>query len=144
MNIVVNVVNQKLKIATNLRSYVAGTQQFIRFIFNLTDEWDGLSPFAQFIQNGEGYNVYLDSDSSCYLPSEITSGECILLLYGSNGTVIATTNAVVLTLDENMLISDAKSTEITQSLYDQMMEKISSISDGTMSLSNSDIDAIAQ
>jgi len=144
MDIIVNVVNQKLRIATNLRNCVSGSQQFVRFIFNLPDEWIGLSPFAQFIQNGEGYNVYLDSDNSCYLPSEISGGECLLLLYGSNGTVIATTDAVVLTLDENALISDAQSTDISQSLYDQMMERISSITNGAMSLSNSDIDAIAK
>ena len=38
MDIRVNVVNQKLKIPTNLKNFVAGTQEFIRFVFNFIDE----------------------------------------------------------------------------------------------------------
>lgn len=51
MDILVNVANQKLKIATNLKSLVAGTQEFVRFVFNLTGDWDDLLTFAQFRQS---------------------------------------------------------------------------------------------
>jgi len=130
MDILVNVVNQKLKIATNLRSFVEGTQNFVHFVFNLPDEWLTLGYnkiFAQFIQNGTGYNTYLDENYSCYLPPEIVAGNCSLLLYGTAGSIRATTNAVVLTIDDNMLIQDAQSTEITQSLYDQLVDKVDTI-----------------
>ena len=72
MDILVNVANQKLKIAANLKSLVKGTQEFIRFVYNLTGDWDGLTVFAQFIQNGVAYNQLLDSDNSAYLPADIS------------------------------------------------------------------------
>lgn len=80
MELLINVINQKLKLATNLKSLVAGTQQFIKFTFNLSDEWDDLLTFAQFIQGENAYSQYLDSDNSVYLPSEIQEGVCKLAL----------------------------------------------------------------
>jgi hypothetical protein len=68
MNILVNVINQKLKIKANTKRLVSGTQKFIRFEFNLDDAWDNLLVFAQFIQNGKAYNDYLDENNSVYLP----------------------------------------------------------------------------
>ena len=124
MDILVNVANQKLKISTNLKSLVAGTQEFIRFVFNLSGDWDGLTTFAQFSQNGVSYNQYLDEDNSVYLPSEIGVGTCTLMLYGSNDNVRATTNYVTLTIDKNTLVADASSTEISQTLYDQLVSRI--------------------
>ena len=127
MELLVNVINQKLKLATNLKSLVAGTQKFIKFTFNLSDDWNGLHPFAQFIQGENSYNDYLDEDNSVYLPPEIQQGICKILLYGSDGTIIATTNYLELTIDDNFLISNASSTNISQSLYDQLMEKFNRI-----------------
>lgn len=92
MNIQINVINQKLRLATNLKNYVTGSQEFVQFTFNISEEWDDLLPFAQFIQNGSTYNIYLDSSNSVYLPSEIQAGICEVTLYGNNGRVIATTN----------------------------------------------------
>lgn len=127
MDILVNVANQKLKIATNLKSLVAGTQEFVRFVFNLTGDWDNLMTFAQFMQNGVAYNQYLDEDNSAYLPAEIGTGTCTLMLYGSNENTIATTNYLTLSIDENILVSDANSTEISQSLYNQLVSKVNAL-----------------
>lgn len=127
MDILVNVANQKLKIATNLKSLVAGTQEFVRFVFNLTGDWDNLMTFAQFMQNGVAYNQYLDEDNSAYLPAEIGTGTCTLMLYGSNENTIATTNYLTLSIDENILVSDANSTEISQSLYNQLVSKVNTL-----------------
>lgn len=127
MDILVNVANQKLKIATNLKSLVAGTQEFVRFTFNLTGDWDDLMTFAQFRQNGVAYNAYLDENNSAYLPSEIGIGTCTLMLYGSNDKTIATTNYLTLTIDENILVSDANSTEISESLYTQLVTKVNTL-----------------
>lgn len=128
MDILVNVANQKLKIATNLKSLVAGTQEFVRFVFNTSGDWDGLATFAQFRQNGVAYNQYLDDDKAAYLPSEIGVGTCTVMLYGSNGNTIATTNYLTLTIDENILVSDAESTDISLSLYNQLVSKVNSLS----------------
>ena len=49
MDILVNVTNQKIRVASNLRSLVAGTQEFIRFVFGISGDWNGLTVFAQFI-----------------------------------------------------------------------------------------------
>ena len=56
---------------TQLSSFVSGTQEFIRFVFNLGSDWDDLLTFAQFAQDGHAYNQYLDEDNSVWLPAEI-------------------------------------------------------------------------
>lgn len=129
MDIFVHVKNQKLKVATNLKSYVSGTQNFVRFIFNITDEWRGLKIFAQFCQNGVAYNQYLDENDSAYLPAEIKHGTCTLMLYGSDGDVVGTTNYITLTIDENILVENAESTEISESLYQQLVSQFNDLSD---------------
>ena len=121
MDILVNVINQKLKTKANTKRLVSGTQKFIRFKFSLDDAWDGLSVFAQFIQNGKAYNDYLDENNSVYLPPEIKDGKFDVLLYGSGSNTIATTNYLTFEVDKNILISDAQSTEITESLYNKLV-----------------------
>lgn len=124
MEILVNVIGQKLKVTTNLKCFISGSQQFVKFIFNMDSEWDNLLTFAQFRQNGVAYNQYLDEDNSVYLPSEIGAGACTLILYGTGGDVRATTNYLTLTIDENILVTNAQSTEITQSLYEQLVNSV--------------------
>ena len=124
MEILVNVIGQKLKIATNLKCFISGSQQFVKFIFNMDDSWDNLTTFAQFRQNDVAYNQYLDTNNSVYLPREIGAGACTLILYGTGGNVRATTNYLTLTIDENILVTNAQSTEITQSLYEQLVNSV--------------------
>ena len=65
MNIHVHVFKQKLKIPFDISNYVAGTQNFIRFVFDLSSDWDNLTVFAQFTQNNNSYNVlYAPGDFS--------------------------------------------------------------------------------
>ncbi len=127
MDITVNIVNQKLKITKNLKTIVDGTQNFVRFVFKLSSEWENLTTFAQFEQNGTAYNLFLDSNNSAYLPSEITEGICTLMLYGVRDTVIATTNYLTLTIAHNRLVQDASSTEITRTLYEQLVSRVESL-----------------
>ena len=142
MDIMINVVNQKLKLTSNLKSFVAGTQEFITFHFIYGEDWADLTTFAQFTQNGNSYNVYLDEEDSCFLPPEIVAGKCTVMLFGTKTTTVnnvthvvhATTNVIEFTLDENMLIPNASSTEITQTLYDQLVQKVNEVLD----LSDSD------
>ena len=136
MDILVNVVNQKLKIATNLKSLVAGTQKFVRFVFNLTGDWDNLMTFAQFSQNGVSYNQYLDENNSAYLPAEIGVGTCTLMLYGSNEYTIATTNYLTLTIDKNILVFDTQSTEMSESLYNQLVSRFQDLNLKVTNLEN--------
>ena len=128
MSILISVVNQKLYISSSLDNIVAGSQEFVKFKFNLSQDWDGLVTFAQFRQNNTAYNQYLDEDNCVYLPPEIGMGTCTLMLYGNNGTTRATTNYLTLKIDENIFVTDAESTNISQSLYDQLIAKFEAIS----------------
>lgn len=138
MDIGINVVNQQLRTTTNLRTFVSGSQNFVRFVFDLPEEWNDLLTFAQFAQNGIAFNQYLDEENSVYLPSEIEAGTCTLTLYGSGGEVIATTNYLTLTVNENNLVVDIQSTEITKSLYDQLVSIVQQSISTPLSASTAD------
>lgn len=128
MNVTVDVQGQKLRVLQNKKEFVAGSQKFVRFQFTLDEDWDKLMKFAQFRQNGVAYNSYLDEENSAYLPTEIGEGTCTMMLYGSGGEVIGTTNYITFTIDKNILISDASSTDISESLYQQLVTKINALS----------------
>ena len=125
MDILINVVNQQLKVQSDLEHLVEGTQKFIKFIFALPDDWKTLQPFVQFVQDDQAYNVYLDhADYSAYLPPEIVAGKCTMMLYGSVGQVRATTNLIEFNVKPNHIIADAQSIELTESLYDQLVDMV--------------------
>lgn len=127
MSILVNVVGQKMYVSSTMDGIVAGSQNFVKFRFNLTEDWDGLMTFAQFRQGGVAYNKYLDNENSVFLPAEIGMGTCTLMLYGTGDSVIGTTNYLTLKIDKNILVSDATSTEISQSLYDQLVARVNAL-----------------
>ncbi len=129
--IYINVVNQRLAALSSLKNFVEGSQEFVRFAFNLDDTWSGLRVFAQFTQNGVAYNQYLDDENSVYLPAEIETGTCTLMLYGTGSTTIGTTNYLTLNIGENKYIGDAQSTEITQSLYQQLVNAVNNYESDT-------------
>ena len=121
MDILVTVKHQKIKVTSNYKPIISGSQKFVKFAFNLDESWSGLTVFAQFIQNGIAYNQYLDSDDCCYLPAEIEEGNCTLMIYGTGNETIGTSNYITLTIDPNILVANAQSTVITQSLYQQLV-----------------------
>lgn len=125
MDVDVKVVNQRLKVASNISSgFAVRTQQFVRFIFDMNSDWDDLTVFAQFVQGSNAYNQYLDEDNAAYLPSEIGAGTCYLILCGSGQDVRATTNCLEMTVNENRFIEDAHSTDISRSLYEQLVDMV--------------------
>lgn len=132
MEIEINVVNQRLRVATDLRIYAPWSENFVKFRFNLDSAWDGLLTFAQFAQAGDSFNVYLDEDNCVYLPPDIQPGLCNLVLYGTNGTgVIGTTNKLELKIDDNMLVIDTHSIGITPTLYEQLVALILNVATPT-------------
>ena len=146
MEILINVVNQKLKVTNYVKALIDGSQKFIAFKFLLGSDWDGLVTFAQFIQDGVGYNQYLDENNTVYLPTEIHKGKVNVLLYGvggddavfdgttlvSGGDVIATTNYLTFTVEENSLIADAQSTQISISNYQYLVNLVNSVQAGEL------------
>lgn len=127
MSIYVNVFNQKLSLPSPYNEFVAGSQEFVQFKFNLSEDWDALLTCAQFTQKGKSYNQYLDDENCIYLPSEICEGQCTLMLYGTGSNTIATTNYLTLKITENIFISDASSTEISETLYTQLINKFNTL-----------------
>ncbi len=123
----INVSGQKLSAAPSCGGFVDGSQRFVRFIFYLGEDWEGLTVAAQFAQSGTAYNVLLDEQNCAYLPSEIKEGTFSLTIRGTAGDVIATTNALIFRATKNCFVSDAQSTEISQSLYSQLVDKVNSI-----------------
>lgn len=127
MDVFITVDKQKMRCSNNVRSFVAGTQEFILFNFLLPDEWKELTVYAQFIQNGESYNIYLDSDYKAYLPPEIKAGTCILALKGTKGNTIAITKPLRLDITENPIKDGLSTTGITLTLYEQLVNKVENL-----------------
>lgn len=126
MTVYVDVVGQTL-IVPNRMVYIEGTQEFIRFTFNLDDDWKELTTFAQFVQNGVPYNKYLDDTYSVYLPSEIVNGVCTLTIYGTGHGRIGTASYLILKIEPNSLVDGEGTMVITQSLYDQLVDKVNEL-----------------
>lgn len=139
MNILVNVVGQQMHASSSrINELVSGSQKFVKFKFNLSPEWNGLRIFAQFRQGPNSYNEYLDKDGCVYLPSEIIEGSCTLMLYGTLDTTIGTTNYLTLKISKNHLVQDSESTEISQSLYNQLVAHVDKLELRFNDLSNNE------
>ncbi len=123
MAIKIFVDQQKLRVTEN-KSVWSDTQEFVKFDFSFSSDWDNLLTFAQFTQGDESYNVYLDGNKSVCLPAEIKDGLVSLTLCGTKGEVKATTSTLNFTINRTKLKSDGKSTEITKSLYQQLVDRI--------------------
>lgn len=122
----INVNNQRMMLVSSNYKIVSGSQQFVRFHFTLDDDWQNLTVFAQFTQNDDAYNQYLDANYDVFLPSEIEDGEVRVSLYGTGNTVIGTSNYLAFNVEKIEFTEDASSTVITPSLYNQMVEKVGS------------------
>lgn len=123
----VEVRNQDLIVPPENEYIVEGTQEFIQFHFLLQDGWEDLTIFAQFIQDGTAYNVYLDEENSAYLPTEIVSGFVQIVLYGTGGNTVAVSNYLLVRVRRTRYVGDGQSTEIAQSLYQQLVDRVDSL-----------------
>lgn len=119
MDISVSVVGQKMYLQTGNYIYAPGTNNFVRFLFDLSDDWDGYMMFAQWRQGNNTYNAYLDSANRAYLPMEIVSGECTMMLCGTLSTNhVGTTKPVKLCIVDDVYVSDSNSTGLTKDQYE--------------------------
>lgn len=125
MEIHVTVDGQRMTFEDSGYRFAPRTQKFIKYKFDLSEDWSPLTVFAQFTQGENSYNSYLDYDDCVYLPSEITAGECYMMLYGTGANEVrGTTNAIRMCITEDRFVEDAQSTVITQSLYDQLIAQL--------------------
>lgn len=127
MDILVTVEGQKMKLASNQTHHIEGSSQFVKFIFDLSDEWVGLDSNVQFIQNGEAYGQKLDGSGNkkyAFLPNGITEGECKMVLYGGDGTIRATTNYIPLSIGKDISALSTLSENISRTDYEQALVEL--------------------
>lgn len=135
MDIFCTVEGQRLKIDTNLRHFAHGSDDFVRFLFAMTSDWDGLLTFAQFRQNGNVSNEYLSpvtvtengqevTRPSATLPDWLAPGPATMVLYGTGReTVIGTTNYVDFVVTHTGFVGDVVTTDMTETLYQQLINR---------------------
>lgn len=131
MDIEVKVIGQKLRIPSNLKIFSPNSQEFVKFIFDMTPDWDGLTVFAQFRQGEETYNIYLDEDNSVMLPNELTHGRCYLTLYGTEGNTVGTSNCIELFIDDSRFIASTSNIDVTPTLYAQLVDTVNNYKSDT-------------
>lgn len=120
MEVFINVVGQKLRIATNCRTFVEGTMNYVKFTFILPDNWADFKKNAQFIQDGQAYNRELDENNSVFLPAEIHAGSFELVLRGGFGLVSAVTDGLILTAKKSNYQAGGKDDEYIFATVDEM------------------------
>lgn len=137
MNILVTVEGQKMRIATDQQRHIEGSKRFVRFRFDLSEEWHDMIIFANFVQGDKLYPVQLDSSACAYLPSEVREGNCLLVLYGGTsgkqtseddaGSVIkATTEPLFLDIGKDITAQKVPElvTDTDQSNYERMLKEL--------------------
>lgn len=122
MEVFINVVGQKLRIATNCKTFVEGTMNFVKFTFILSEDWVGLEKKAQFIQDGAAINRELDGNNSVYLPAEIHSGTFELVLRGGMGLTSAVTDTLVLNAKRSDYRTDGKDGDYVFATVEEMKQ----------------------
>lgn len=122
MDVLANVIGQKIKLSCNNIKFVSNTKGFIKFIFSFTSDWDNLIKIAQFSQNGVCYESCLDSNDSVSLPQELKEGEFKLSLYAEGESMLARTFPVILMLEKSVISDNNK----IKAVYRILTNKISS------------------
>lgn len=103
MEVIINVDGQTMR-PRSVRKFVAGSKNFADFLFNLSDDWDGLTVFAQFRQDEQVFTEYLDSSDKVSLPYDLSDGDFTLALCGVGGSRIGVTHPLKLRLLENKIL----------------------------------------
>lgn len=79
---------------------ISDSIEFAKVKFYFDESWDNLVKTAQFKQNGKVYNKML-KDNIATVPVEIKSGECAISVFGVQGAIRATTNAILFNVEES-------------------------------------------
>lgn len=119
----VDVIGQRIKIPTDQKVYVEKSRRFVKFRFNLSNDWAGLSCSAQFRQGDNAYECVLDN-GCVYLPTEIRVGNCDMVLHGTSENVETSSEPLRLYINEDIFVADAEEAITSPSLYGQLMDKI--------------------
>lgn len=113
MDIPIEVFGQRLRMPSNQKIFVSGSSDFVRFIFELSSDWSGMTVFARFQQGANRCDEFLDSNNSVCLPSTINAGDCKIALCGEKNGIIATTDYLTLKIKGNILLVESHMPTIT-------------------------------
>lgn len=135
-DIKMRVEGQKLKFVSPTRHFPKGSNDFVRFLFDISDDWDGLMNFVQFRQGAMSSNEYLDfvtvtedgvpkDYAFVCLPQWLRPGPATMVLFGTgNETMVGTTNYAILHIDDNGFIPDAETSDMSETLYQQLINRM--------------------
>lgn len=128
-------VNTQVLARTDSNTLASNSRQVHQCSFDFSSEWDGMEKIATFKKNGIVYNVMLDNDA-CIVPNEVLIDEkysvFAVAVYGTNGTKTITSTAVIIPVQGGSN-TDGVETEITPSMFEQIMGKILEIEQGEVS-----------
>lgn len=127
MTIIINVIGQQIVVKGHKVPLAPHSENFIKLTFLLSSEWKNFKTFAQFRQsNNPPVNVYLDESNSVYVPREIKAGNFTVMLYGAGESIIGTTNCLIFDMVDNCFSADAIETDLTPTLYQQLLNEFKS------------------
>ena len=139
MDVFCEVNGQRLTVLTKPRRYVAGSENFVKLRFSLSEDWDGMTVFAQFRQGSRTSEAFLIKEAvasgehkgdwmTVAMPGWPQPGRCCMTLCGvGHGNAVATTNCVELLIDCNCNVTDALETAVPESLYQQIMDRLTTL-----------------
>ena len=109
---------------------------FVKIHFVFDKSWKPLHKVVQFSQDEFTYNRVLGfDDTSCLLPSELTSGAVKMSLFGydaaSTETVRATTVVKTLHIRPSGFVGESSNVPPTPDLYQQLLQKINEAEKGS-------------
>lgn len=104
-----------------------GQIQFSKVLFYLSDDWSERSIIAQFKQGEKVLNRSLNSDNSCYIPSDFDIGLVTVYLkgYGLDGSSVATANGVSISIVQGAFDGGEPSVPPEPDLYAKLIEEFS-------------------
>ena len=127
MTIIIDVTDQQIAVKGHKVPLAPHSKNFIKLTFLLSSEWKNFKTFAQFRQsNNPPVNVYLDESNSVYVPREIKAGNFTVMLYGAGESIIGTTNCLIFDMVDNCFSADAIETDLTPTLYQQLLNEFKS------------------
>ena len=101
-----------------------GQVRFSKILFDFSSNWDGMTKVAQFVQEGNKYNVDI-VDNECICPSELKEGWVTVYIRGYlQDSVIATANGVVLPVSKGFEDGGTPSVPPTPDLYQTLLSTI--------------------
>ena len=104
-----------------------GQIQFSKILFYLSDDWSERSIIAQFKQGEKVLNRSLNSDNTCYIPSDFDIGLVTVYLkgYDLDGSSVATANGVSIPIVQGAFDGGEPAVPPEPDLYAKLIEEFS-------------------